>query len=396
MVRFVHLADAHLGRRQYGLEERERDFLEAFNEAVDRTIQARPEFVAFSGDLFDSYRPSPTTLVSAFVGLKRIVDSGVRVFAVAGNHDLGPVPGGGRSSPLPLFEKALEGGLVNLSYSRPVERLDGVFVAGLPYTPRQEAEALKSALDAISRRVQVGSAQVVLILHQAVKPLVPPQKAEIDRAVLDRLAFSYYAMGHVHDRNFPRRTSQRRPIAYSGSLEVVEEREADKLEVYGKGFYVVELDGEEASISPVNLGSIRPFLVFRERVDSAEGLEELASRIEARVAGGTWAKPPVVRVSLSSARLDPRDVKDFQDALRDSLGQRVLKVFVRLRRLDEKLGEAEVSIEPKIDVEKIFGEIIPAENVRRLAIEIYRLYLEGKGSRELIRELERIYEGWAP
>ncbi len=397
MVRFVHLADAHLGRRQYGLEERERDFLEAFNEALDLTIQARPEFVVFSGDLFDAYRPSPTTLVSAFVGLKRLVDSGIRIFAVAGNHDLGPVPGGGRASPLPLFEKALAGGFANLSYSRPTEELDGVTVVGLPYTPRQEAGALKSALEAISKQVRVGSTEVILILHQAVKPLVPPQKAEIDRAILDRLAFSYYAMGHVHDRNFPRRAAHRRPIAYSGSLEVVEEREADKLAVYGKGFYVVELDGGEADISPVNLSSIRPFLVFRERVDDPRGLEELTSRIEREVGGRSWGKPPIVRVSLSSAKLDPRDVKAFQDTLRESLEGNVLRVFVRFRRLDSKAGEgAEVSVEPKIDVEKVFGEIIPDEKVRKLAIEIYRLYSEGKGSKELIKELERIYERWVP
>lgn len=394
MVRFVHLADAHLGRRQYGLEERERDFLEAFNEAVELTLRARPEFVAFSGDLFDSYRPSPTTLVSAFVGLKRIVDSGVRVYAVAGNHDLGPVPGGGRASPLPLFEEALPGGFVNLGYSRPIAELDGVAVAGLPYTPRQEADSLRAALEAISARVRESPGrEVILILHQAVKPMVPPQKAEIDRSTLDRLAFSYYAMGHVHDRNFPRKTTQRRPIAYSGSLEVVEEREADKLEVYGKGIYVVELEGGEARISPLNLRSIRPFFVFRERVDDPGRLERLADEIEGRVGGRAWDKPPVVRVSLSSARLDPRDVKAFQDSLREALEGRVLRVFVRLRRIDVG-GEAEVSIEPKIDVEAAFREIIPDDRVRRLAIEIYRLYSEGKGRKELIRELEKIYEGW--
>ncbi len=396
MVRFVHAADFHLGRRQYGLEERERDFLDAFNESIDRIVTARPEFVAFSGDLFDSYRPSPTTLVSAFVGLRRIVDSGIRIFAVAGNHDLGPLPGGGRASPLPLFEEAMAGLFVNLRYSRPLEVLNGLAIVGLPYTPRQEAATLKSALERIARRAkEVGKEGVVAILHQAVHPLVPPQKAELSRSVLDRIAFSYYAMGHVHDRNFASEQKQRRALAYAGSTEVVEEREADKVALYGKGFYVVELDGDVATISPVSLESVRPFLTYRRTVETEEELKRLRREIESDVLERDWLKPPIVRVSLASKRLGPESAKNLQMNLQDTLSEKVLRVFVRYRSLQREESE-DILSRPVVDVEEIFGDLIPDEKVRSLALEIYRLYTEGKGSRELVKELERIYQRWEP
>ncbi|HDM92169.1 MAG TPA: DNA repair exonuclease [Candidatus Korarchaeota archaeon] len=396
MVRFVHMADSHLGRRQYGLEERERDFLDAFNEAVDRIVAANPEFVAFSGDLFDSYRPSPTTLVSAFVGLRRIVEAGIRIYAVAGNHDLGPLPGGGRASPLPLFEEAMAGSFVNLRYSRPLELVDGLVIVGLPYTPRQEAATLKSALERVAKRARErGKEGIIAILHQAVHPLVPPQKSELSRSILDRLAFSYYAMGHVHDRNFANEQRQRRALAYAGSTEIVEEREADKLALYGKGFYVVELEGDEALISPVSLKSVRPFLTYRRTVNTERELEDLQAKIESEVLRGNWSKPPVVRVSLASRKLGPEAAKNLQRALQDALSERVLRVFVRYRSLER--GEREdVLSKPIVNVEEVFEDLLPDEKVRLLALEIYRLYTEGKGGRDLARELERIYQRWKP
>ena len=108
---------------------------------------------------------------------------------------------------------------------------------------------------------------------------------------MDRLAFSYYAMGHVHDRNFASEQRQRRALAYAGSTEVVEEREADKAALYGKGFYVVELDGDVATISPVSLESVRPFLTYRRTVETEEELERLRRQIESDVLGRSWLKP---------------------------------------------------------------------------------------------------------
>ena len=102
-----------------------------------------------------------------------------------------------------------------------------------------------------------------------------------------------------------------------------------------------------------------------------------------------------MRVSLASKRLGPDSAKNLQMSLQDNLSEKVLRVFVRYSSLQREEGE-DVLSKPVVDVEEIFGDLIPNEKVRRLALEIYRLYTEGKGSRELVRELERIYQRWEP
>jgi DNA repair exonuclease SbcCD nuclease subunit len=57
-VRIAHLADLHLGFRQYhrltpgGINQREADVANAFRAAVDGLIAARPDVVLFAGDIF--------------------------------------------------------------------------------------------------------------------------------------------------------------------------------------------------------------------------------------------------------------------------------------------------------------------------------------------------------
>jgi exonuclease SbcD len=94
-VRIVHLADTHLGYRAYhrvtrdGVNLRERDVARAFREAVDRTIELRPELVVVAGDVFDRVRPSNAAITDAFAQFARLRAAlpDTPVVVIAGNHD---------------------------------------------------------------------------------------------------------------------------------------------------------------------------------------------------------------------------------------------------------------------------------------------------------------------
>ena len=43
-MRFAHLSDTHLGYRQYGLIDREKDFYDAFERIVDKIIELDSEY----------------------------------------------------------------------------------------------------------------------------------------------------------------------------------------------------------------------------------------------------------------------------------------------------------------------------------------------------------------
>lgn len=94
-MKLAHLADLHLGFRQYyrqtpsGINQREADVAQAFCRAVDDVLAAEPDMVVFAGDLFHSVRPTNTAILHAFNQLQRMRASlpECPIVIVAGNHD---------------------------------------------------------------------------------------------------------------------------------------------------------------------------------------------------------------------------------------------------------------------------------------------------------------------
>ena len=87
-MQFVHMADTHLGYRQYGLSERETDFLDVFDQAIDEVVRERPDFAVHSGDLFEYSRPPTRALLTAQKGIFRLKNANIPIYAIAGNHDI--------------------------------------------------------------------------------------------------------------------------------------------------------------------------------------------------------------------------------------------------------------------------------------------------------------------
>ena len=70
-MRFLHLADTHLGFSAYrkttneGLNQRELDVYNAFIQCIDYAVSTKPDFVLHAGDLFDSVRPTNRAITIA-------------------------------------------------------------------------------------------------------------------------------------------------------------------------------------------------------------------------------------------------------------------------------------------------------------------------------------------
>lgn len=94
-MKLAHLADLHLGFRQYyrltphGVNQREADVAQAFGRAVDDVIQMEPDIIILAGDLFHSVRPTNAAILYAFNQLRRLRVELPRteIVIVAGNHD---------------------------------------------------------------------------------------------------------------------------------------------------------------------------------------------------------------------------------------------------------------------------------------------------------------------
>jgi exonuclease SbcD len=88
IMKFLHIADIHLGCRRYNLEERTKDFYRAWMDVVEKhAIPNRVDFVLICGDFFDRRNVDPQAMNHAMVGLKALRDAGIPVVAIEGNHD---------------------------------------------------------------------------------------------------------------------------------------------------------------------------------------------------------------------------------------------------------------------------------------------------------------------
>lgn len=94
-MRIAHLADPHLGFRQYarlsakGHNQREVDAGVAFARAVDGVLAERPHAVIVAGDLFHAVRPTNSAILQAFREFSRLRAAlpDAPIILIAGNHD---------------------------------------------------------------------------------------------------------------------------------------------------------------------------------------------------------------------------------------------------------------------------------------------------------------------
>src|ERR671922_805726 len=83
-----HISDLHLGYAQFGLEEREEDVYQAFNEAIDVSIREGVRLVILAGDLFHNPRPCGKAIITLGNALKKLREKQIPAAFVLGEHDI--------------------------------------------------------------------------------------------------------------------------------------------------------------------------------------------------------------------------------------------------------------------------------------------------------------------
>lgn len=220
-MRIVHLADTHLGFRQYrylndsGRNHREQDVYDAFEQAIDLIIELRPQAVIHAGDLFDSYHPSSAALGVALDGLARLRDEQIPVVIIAGNHSTPRAAGAEHI--FAVLERF--GGLHVVYDATQVVHLGDdhrLAVHAIPHDndPERLAASLREARPDTDARFNVLVAHVGL---EGLGQIVGSEAGGITlsaETLADADGFDYIALGHLH-----KLAPVRDNAAYAGSLE---------------------------------------------------------------------------------------------------------------------------------------------------------------------------------
>jgi DNA repair exonuclease SbcCD nuclease subunit len=87
-MKFLHLADVHLGCTRYQLPESPRDFFDAWMDVLQHyAVGEKVDFVLMCGDFFHKRSIPPETMNYAVEGLQLLKDARIPVVTIEGNHD---------------------------------------------------------------------------------------------------------------------------------------------------------------------------------------------------------------------------------------------------------------------------------------------------------------------
>lgn len=210
-MKFMHIADIHLGYQQYGLQERFDDFSHAYLRLLDEALAQQVDFVLLAGDLFEKRTVDPLAMRVAIEGFSKLQQAGIPVLAVEGNHEkayyheqyswMDFLDGLGCVTLLnPRFE---DGRAILEPYSDDggayVDLPGGVRVYGIKYYGASTGKVLSMFSSALATLDHSQVRYAILMLHAGLEG----QLAHIGRLKLSDLEplrehIDYVALGHIH------------------------------------------------------------------------------------------------------------------------------------------------------------------------------------------------------
>jgi DNA repair protein SbcD/Mre11 len=290
MLRVLHLADLHIGVENYGhfdvaagMHTRLMDFLARFDEAIDVGIAAKVDLVLIAGDMFKNRDPQPRHQREFAVRIRRVVDAGIPVLMLIGNHDV--APGRDTTNSVAVYE-GLQYPNVHVARKAEIVRYETangrLAVVCVPWILRElllaNNEELRTAslseqepkiLQIVERFIQTSvdtllaedpDRPIVVTYHGTVsgattgieRMLTLGRDIVMPPAALTPAGVDYVALGHVHKHQLLRPYP---PVVYPGSIERIDFGEMEE----HKGCVLVSFAGKQASWEFVPLQA-RPFV----------------------------------------------------------------------------------------------------------------------------------------
>lgn len=335
-MRFAHLSDTHLGYRQYGLIDREKDFYDAFERIVDKIIELDLDFVIHSGDLFDNSRPSTDALIVVQKEINKLSDAGIPIYAIAGNHDLSR-----RLNPIPPQVLFRDNGIRLISPIKPYFKEKDLFIGGIPYMPQNRNLAFKEKLNTLSKKA-ADVKNKILVLHQGIDKYIPQYEVEIGDIPTN---FNYYAMGHLH--NYINDEYGLGRLVYPGSTEIWKSNELSDYNLNGKGFVLVDMEDGQVETERISVDIPRKFINVQVEYDNFyKEMPKLKNEIS------KLDLPPIINLNVFGNDFSSSEVYDY---------------------LTRHLSDLCLSFRPTFNIEQKYEELIDFKegpiNINRLIAE---------------------------
>jgi DNA repair exonuclease SbcCD nuclease subunit len=233
------------------VQERRDDINKNFSEIVNYALKNKPDIFIISGDVFDRAHPTNHAMIFLVKKVKLLVEAGIHVFIIGGNHD---VPKIGKNPPLAIDVLGSAGLATVFSMSdrflKKLIEIDGesVCISGKSFFTQEET--INPFKDT---NVPLEGKYNITILHASLKGLnvvsTIPEIANYNPFYAEDIpsGVTYLALGHFH--NFFERNYKDCKIVNPGSIERMTWAEINE----EKKFVYAEIHKDHVSIEPIKL-----------------------------------------------------------------------------------------------------------------------------------------------
>lgn len=374
-MRFAHIADTHLGYRQYGLFEREIDFYNHYTCLIDKIIEEKPDFVIHSGDLFETSRPPTKALLTAQENFLKLKEEKIPVYAVAGNHDI--VMRKNALPPQVLYKKF---GLKLIGPKNPYYNHEGIFIGGSPYRSKYHSKSLLNSIEKLENASKEYNKKVI-VLHQSIDKYLP---FEFELKIGDiPTSFNYYAFGHLHTRILEDFGEGK--LAYPGCPEIWRMDELGNYKKRGKGFNLVDLEEDIPAVEEVNVKISRRILQRRVKYsnfdEEIKQLRDLILKLD---------KKPIVELIIEGKSYNRSLVHDNLNKLFNDI-----TLQIRPKYESEAVPETGIMETRSLNIHDLMVERLDEydEEISDFAVALFEI-LSSNQNEEAATVTKKFYEGF--
>jgi DNA repair exonuclease SbcCD nuclease subunit len=386
-MKFLHIADVHLGCTRYQLAESPRDFFDAWTDVLRKyAIGEQVEFVIMCGDFFHKKSVPPETMNYAVEGLTMLKEAGIPVVAIEGNHDqrhtdsdfswLRSLASWGL---MILLEPRLEDSRFVYEKWEPETRRGGFIdigrarIFGSNWFGASGNWAIPMLAEAIGKNRRDGAFHLLMLHTDIEGHQVHPVPALSMTALHElRSVTDYVGLGHTH-KNYEIDDWAFNP----GSIEITNISEFRET----RGVYLVEAD-EQNKVAARHISDYhyRPFqqiLFDVTRYDDPKAVtQDLLKKIELEGRRAEDGKPrPIIEISLRGQLGFPNSLLEMKK-IREEAASMIGALHVRIKNhtipanVDDVWGPDE-DTGREVHERRIIGDLIGRDNrYKRLTDEM--------------------------
>ena len=346
---FSHISDTHLGLVQYNSEERENDIYDVFKQTIDISIKDHVDFVIFAGDIFHTPNPSGTAIMHMAHALKKLKKNNIDSFFVLGEHDISRI----RSYPVPYVFHKLEFSQY-IGEGKPTYYKD-VLIIGFDKIRKSEMQDFETRFQEVDAIAKEHKGHKILVMHQGITE-ANKFAGELSANDLPK-NFTYYAMGHLHDKFLKSFSNLKGSIAYPGSIELTT---SEGIKNTKKGFFQVDISGTEAKPEWIEL-NIRP------QVSTSTNFEDLTKTVDGILEQiHESIKKPIIELKIQG--------KDIQTDLVQAQISRLMPYALHCSwKISKQLSDSSVLMEKPIRMDdemlKLAISTLKSEQLANFAIK---------------------------